>query len=289
MFITRTAPTSPLVSALLRSRNPDGGWGYYAGKASRLEPTCWTLLALGREADDEVLRTWPVTERGLLLEHAGGEPNIAFQGLALITLLHRQIEHRAGNRALRGAIERSRGVALDDFDVNRQNNRLQAWSWIDGTFSWVEPTVCCLIALKRARKAGIPVDETRIATAESLLIDRCCATGGWNYGSSNMFGQNLPAYVPTTALGLLALRDRPAEGAFTSSSAYLEREALSERSTTALSLALVALRALGRPSEHVQAALEQHLKNTFEFGTLHSLAMALVALGPDQHVAAFCV
>ncbi len=32
--------------ALLSAANADGGWGYYPGKASRLEPTCWALLAL---------------------------------------------------------------------------------------------------------------------------------------------------------------------------------------------------------------------------------------------------
>ena len=278
---------SPLALALREGRNLDGGWGYYAGKSSRLEPTCWALLALGGEADDEVLQKWPSTKDGLLLERAGGEPNLGFQGIAVTTLLHRRIEHQTGNRALIAGIERSRGVALDDFRVNRQNNRLQAWSWIDGTFSWVEPTAYCLLALKRARIAGLAVDTTRIATGESVLIDRCCATGGWNYGSSNMFGQNLPAYVPTTALGLLALQDRRSEAAFTSSSAYLEREALSERSATALSLALVALRTLGRRHDHVQSALEQHLNNTFELGTHHAMAMALFALRPEFQDAPF--
>ena len=32
---------------LLETRNGDGGWGYEPGRTSRLEPTCWALLALG--------------------------------------------------------------------------------------------------------------------------------------------------------------------------------------------------------------------------------------------------
>jgi hypothetical protein len=265
-----------LAAALRHGRNADGGWGYHAGKVSRLEPTCWGMLALGHD-DGDPLRGWPVSD-GLLLEQAGGEPNFAFHGLALLTLLHLRIEHGAGNGALVAATARVRGVALDDLGVNRQDNRLQAWSWIDGTFSWVEPTACCLLALKRARQAGLGVDGARISAAESLLYDRCCVSGGWNYGNSNMLGQELPAYVPTTALALLALQDRPAEPAVARSRTYLEREALSEPSVAALSLALITLGTLGRPVEHIELALQQQLKRTFALGRQHSLAMALVAL-----------
>ena len=33
----------------------------------------------------------------------------------------------------------------------RQDGSLQAWSWVDGTFSWVEPTAWCLLLLKKWR------------------------------------------------------------------------------------------------------------------------------------------
>jgi hypothetical protein len=35
-----------LVGALSGASNTSGGWGYYRGKLSRIEPTCWALLAL---------------------------------------------------------------------------------------------------------------------------------------------------------------------------------------------------------------------------------------------------
>ena len=75
---------------LLSTRNADGGWGYYAGKSSRLEPTCWALLALGAEADARqrtarVLGQWPISGN-VLLERTGGPPNYAFHALALLTL-----------------------------------------------------------------------------------------------------------------------------------------------------------------------------------------------------------
>src|SRR5262245_59995163 len=36
---------------LQKARNRDGGWGYYPGKSSRIEPTCWGLLALQEPQD----------------------------------------------------------------------------------------------------------------------------------------------------------------------------------------------------------------------------------------------
>ena len=46
-------------------------------------------------------------------------------------------------------LTRVRGRSLPPSDVLTQNNALQAWPWLEGTFSWVEPTSYCLLALKR--------------------------------------------------------------------------------------------------------------------------------------------
>jgi len=275
---------SALGERLLSSRNADGGWGYYPGKASRLEPTCWALVALG-DAPADVLRRWP-QEDGLLLERRDGAPNYAFHGLALLALLDRGLDHEAGNATLISSLQRVKGTALPDRGINRQDNSIQAWSWIAGTFSWVEPTTYCLLALKKARRAGLPVDESRIADGDRLLFDRVAIEGGWNYGNSNMLGQELPAHVPTTALGLLAVQDHGAHDAVRKSREYLERDVLSERSSLALGLSLVALRVHGRPVDAVSTALRAQTGTTLGLGNLHAAALALYALRTDHADAA---
>jgi hypothetical protein len=283
-----TAPViSELTDVLRKARNADGGWGYYAGKTSRLEPTCWALLGLGPDATDDVLRQWPVQD-GVLVEQAGEErPNFGFHGLALLTLLERRIEHRTGNQALVTAIQRSKGIAIENDERFKQDNTLQAWSWIPQTFSWVEPTAYCLLALKKAGRANLSVDSKRIADAEALLFDRCCVSGGWNFGNSRVLGNDLPAYVPTTALALLALQGRASEPAFTVSLAFLEDNALSESSALALSLALLALRVLGRRTEAVTNAIEKQLPITLALGNVHAIGLALFALRTDHGNALF--
>ena len=42
----RLAAVSRLRQTLLDRASSQGGWAYYAGKAARIEPTCWALVAL---------------------------------------------------------------------------------------------------------------------------------------------------------------------------------------------------------------------------------------------------
>ena len=275
---------SPLRDGLKAGRNADGGWGYYAGKASRLEPTCWALLALP-DADPSVLAGWPVGD-GLLRERKDGEVNFAFHALALTVLAARGVSHYAGVEALAGALEHSKGIALEPSTINRQNNQLQGWSWIPGTFSWVEPTAWALLALRRRQAAGKGVEAARLTEAETLLVDRCCARGGWNYGNANMLGKDLRPYVPTTAIALLALQKKPYP-AVTASVAYLDGAATSEASASALSLAMIALSAHARPTAIVRERLIAQVDHTIGLGHQLGMAMALHTLGADKPDAPF--
>lgn len=289
--VTTAETTAELAALLLRSRNPDGGWAYYAGKTSRLEPTCWALLALKRPAAADIavdaLRNWPARD-GLLLERRDGEPNYAFHGLALLTLQACGVEHAAGNGALIAGMQRARGLTFERSPFFRQDNSLVGWSWIEGTFGWVEPTAWCLLALKKVLLApGAQVDRSRIDQAERLLVDRTCQPGGWNYGNSNALGQELPPYVATTAIALLAMQDRRDDPAVQRSLAYLEDQATTERSGVSLALAIEALRVYERPGEGVTTALMQQLPVTLALANQAALATALHALRTDHAHAAF--
>jgi hypothetical protein len=272
-----------LTNLLVAGRNPDGGWGYYRHKKSRLEPTCWAVLALTSTGRDgavvgEALRQWPARD-GLLLERAGGEPNYAFHGLATLALHEAGVEHRAGHRALVEGLQRVKGLAFEPSPINRQDNTIQGWSWIDDTFSWVEPTAWCLLALKRCtERSPLGIDPVRIRDAERLLVDRSCTGGGWNYGNANMLGKELEPYVPTTAVALLALRDRLSEAVVTEGLSFLERHSTFERSAMALALASRAMRAYGRDTTAVQTALGEQLPITVALGNHAAIAAALYAL-----------
>lgn len=274
---------------LLRGRNSDGGWAYHPGKASRLEPTCWAMLALAeRVADRVVLQQWPASD-GLLLERQGGSTNFAFHAMAMLTVRALRTEHSTGTRALLGALHRVKGKRIPPSTTNRQDNSLQGWSWTADTFSWVEPTAWCLLAMKQwARTPRTSTETARIEAGERLLVDRCGLTGGWNYGNSNMLGQELKPFIPTTAIALLALQDRRSLPEVQRSVAFLERNATGERSGAALSLGLIALSAFGRPAAAaVRDVLLSQVPTTISFGNQMNAAMALYSLRPEGGHAAF--
>jgi hypothetical protein len=278
-----------LRSALTGSRNPDGGWGYYAGKASRLEPTCWATLALATSSTDgappadalraflRLVRRWR-HESGLLAE-GGPPPNLAANGLAALVLELLPADAGAVAAAeLRSAVARTYGVRLLPTVYQRQNNRLRGWPWQEGTFSWTEPTSWCLLALKRARGRLSDAERARIGEAEALLIDRSCRPGGWNVGNSNVLGRELPPQVPTTAVAVLALQDRPTLPAVGAGLAYLRQAWPREQSGFGLSLAVLALIAMRQPAGHLATALADAERRSGYLGNQCVMAMAAVAL-----------
>jgi hypothetical protein len=285
-----SSTSTDLADILLRARNRDSAWGYHAGKSSRLEPTAWATLALHGTTTDvaDTLRHWPSAD-GLLLERgAGGTPNFAFHGLALLTMQACGIEHAAGTATLADGLQRVKGIKAKSSPNSRQDNTLQAWSWIPDTFSWVEPTAWCLLSLKKwAQTTGARVSVDRLEEAERLLINRSCQVGGWNYGNPDVMGKELKPHVPTTAIALLAMQDRLTDPVVARSLDYLERYATSERSGTALALTLLALQTCGRPSSGVRAALLEQLPVTISLGNHMAIALTTYALGAKQTNNAF--
>jgi hypothetical protein len=279
---------------LTRRVNPDGGWGYYEGGASRLEPTCWALLALGGTGAplgsnlDRHRAFFAASQRrdGLLLEPMLREedrPNLAFNALAALLLAaHPELGAAEMLEPLLAALLDHRGIKLPASPFSPQNNSLQAWAWIDSTFSWVEPTCWCMLALKktaRSRKAA----SARLEEAERLLRDRCCGGGGWNAGTASVLGQGLNPYVPTTALGLIALQNLPGDPVVVRSVSALQSRSLSERSAMALALTVIAFAIFGIDTSPLEQALEAQWSRTSFLGNVHLAAMALYSLTVNDH------
>jgi hypothetical protein len=286
----RVALVARLRERLTAAASADGGWGYYAGKSPRVEPTAWALLALtgaarvnGAAFDGAPHQTFLTTcqrEDGLLVDGARLPPNFTANGTAACALA--TIAPAVALRIVEG-LTPVKGLSVDDPDP-RQNNRLQAWPWLPDTFSWVEPTAWCTLALKQHRRRR--TDDRvwpRIEEAERLLVNRSCDPGGWNFGNASVLGQDLRPYIPTTALGALALQDRRADPVVQRAVSHLERAWSSEPTAFALSLTAIALHVHDRTTVAVEARLAEDVDRADRLGNLQAIAMMLFALTLEAH------
>ncbi|HXE79577.1 MAG TPA: hypothetical protein VNK41_02415 [Vicinamibacterales bacterium] len=303
-----------LRAALLESRNPDGGWGYRAGKKSRIEPTSFALIALagvgraqGPAPTDGTSGVEPgldapaavdaatVFERferrdGLLIDPGATHPNIAFNGVAALAALYPPLGARGFAAELLDVLVKRRGAEVPPSPYIVQDNTLIGWPWLDGNFAWVEPTAWCLLALKKRIRETQPDGDVveRIDQAERLLRDRMCRGGGWNYGNRLVMDKSLRPYASTTALGLLAMQDRPEDAAVKASREVLKRLCDRERSGYALALGALAFARLGMPNAKLESALVDVWQQTGFAGDVVPTALALyVVEGRESGYEAF--
>ena len=205
---------------LRASQNPDGGWSYFPGKGSWLEPTTYAMLALyGTGWDPGLDRAWKLVRSWQLADGSfrpGGEVNdgtwVTAHAVTLASV-------RGVNDArVRAAVDWLLKVVGAEHNVYtrvgsflhlikaRLDVSHEGWPWREGNATWIEPTAHTLVALKKvASQYRTSEVEHRIQDGEELILSRRCSDGGWNYGTPNMLYVDLPSFPETTALALVGL------------------------------------------------------------------------------------
>lgn len=300
----RAQERPPLTEALLATQDADGGWGAEPGKRSNTEATALAVLALGSSSAPPASAA---LRRGLgwLVDHQrpdGGWPLGAGQDgstwptpLAVLAVLGRsELRERAagGLRWLVGHGGRDPGWLIRALYrvwpgalPVRMDPTLKGWSWNPDAFSWVEPTAYALLALKKGRQvlSGPDVDA-RIREGESMLYDRACEGGGWNYGNTNVYGVNVPPYPEVTAVALLGLQDRRETPANRSSIEAMRRMLAEVNSGFALSWTIACLAVYGQDTGAERRRLVESYARTGFLGANRTLALALIASGSPESV-----
>jgi hypothetical protein len=209
---------------LAAAQNADGGWGYFPGKQSWLEPTVYALLALSDQSGEpafargwRLIRSWELPGGGW---RGCAAVNEAHWATSLVMTLHSAIG--ADDAAFEhGVAWLTASIGVEGRLLSRVANWLQpnivefdpaltGWPWQAGASSWIEPTAHALMALRcvahtSGSVASHPEVANRIATGERMLLERRCSDGGWNYGNRRVLGADLPSYPETTAMALMAL------------------------------------------------------------------------------------
>lgn len=290
------------ISHLITLQSDDGGFGAYPGGESRTEATALAALALVRSDEPEALA--PAAEALRWIEStqmtSGAWPLVPTleephwsTSLAILALSSREESD---------AIEDGAGWLLDEegegnawwvnllfrlFPERKTvdlDGSLIGWPWASGTFSWVEPTSYAMMALKRLR--GVVVDgrlERRLQEGDLLLVDRACVGGGWNYGNTRVFEEDLWPYPDTTAVALLALADRSDLPEVGEALDALPRMMAENESILSLGLGSLALAVHGRDAELAREQLADRIA-VWESGEIRALSWAALSLADGHDV-----
>lgn len=214
---------------LRASQNSDGGWGYFPGKASWLEPTAYATLALqGDPAADrawKLIRSWQLPDGSWRPAPAVNVSSWTTALCATIAMARNEWDMplEKGIAWLVGSVGAEtawKNVLLTRIGLVRMDRdfSLKTWPWIPGNSGWVEPTAHTLVALKRAsgrfsnRLFSASDLRARVTDGEAALLNVRSHDGGWNYGDASVLGVELPSYPETTALALLGLQGQPGLG-----------------------------------------------------------------------------
>lgn len=246
------------LSFLSSARNADGSWGYQRGAAGQLEPTI-LCAATGLDIPGDWIRAQPRAWPSLLLPAAIADRDPSLASETADWILTQQ------------------SVSIDLMSESFDGT-IPAWSWVEGTAAWVEPTCYAILSLVRTGKGA-----QRIADGRRLLRDRQCRDGGWNYGNPRMLGTELEGQAAPTGWALLALeRNDPAVPNGLRSLA----SAKEEPSTLSLSLGVLASVWHRQDVGDLTALLAPRIGSEGARGRIDWTALAVLALqsASSQHV-----
>ncbi len=259
-----------------------GEFAYRPGGPSRPDATCWGILALqaagGRRelverAREALGRTqgsdgrvcispqhkdacWP-TALAVLAWH-GSAPHAGHQGKAVRFLLDFRERPLPHNKS---------GMTAADYAAT-------GWPWIMGTHSWVEPTAYTLLALRISGQGTHP----RVQEAQQLLLDRQLPAGGWNYGSTVVFGRELRPMPEITGMALQAAAGVLARRQVEKSISYLRSQLPSLHTPFTAAWALLGLSAWQEQVPEAEELLTGVLREQEHDGPCDTVSLSLLVL-----------
>jgi hypothetical protein len=196
--------------------------------------------------------------------------------LAILAWQNSASSHEAQNRAIRFLLETT-GLHRPRrwFDAAGHDPLLKGWPWIDGTHSWIEPTALNVLALKARGHA----QHERVLEAIRMILDRQLPHGGWNYGSTYVFGKEHLPMPESTGAALTGLAGMVGQEKVAKSLIYLRGEADRLRTPVSLGWTLLGLAAWDLWPSNGLALVERCLANQSRYGEYDTSALCLLLLG----------
>ena len=162
------------------------------------------------------------------------------------------------------------------------DSELPAWSWVQETSPWLEPTAFHVMALKaQGGYESLPL----LMSGVTSLYDRLLPSGGANCGNTIVFGAELRPHLQPSGIALLALAG---EQRFSPKVArtrdYLNRTLLPTSATPSLCWGLLGLAAHDDRTLDRDTLLIEHVANhDLAAASEHRLALLALAAAADAY------
>jgi hypothetical protein len=281
-------PLQPLADALRSRALAEGGFARGPGGAYAPDATAWAVLALGASGAGAP----PVgPARARLAASQGPDGRVAVDAehpeALWVTPLAALAWH--GDPAQAAAAQRAIAFLLATTGrhwpkqpgaATGHDPAIRGWPWIEDTHSFVEPTALAVLALRRAGQGG----HERAHEGVRLLLDRQLPKGGWNYGNTTVYGQELRPAAVETGVGLTALAGVVEQGQVLTSLGYLKAEVARLKTPLSLAWATIGLAAWGECPAEARAALPATAATPAQLSTT-LLALVLLAAAGDAGLA----
>jgi len=293
---------SVLIPFLRSAQNSDGGWGYHADSASRVEATAWAVLALekhDRLANQDALERATGWLRASQLRDGSwpawpGAPEGSWAtSLACLALVHDASARAARVRGIAWLCReyppearwfwRVRYRLSGGRKLVQQDPTLHGWNWAPRTASWVEPTAYAVLLLASAPSESLPGGAAeRRRRAEAMLFNRMCPGGGWNLGNPQVYGVAGVPGVTSTCWALLALQGHADRLELQQSLEWLRSVYGEIEGANSLALAHICLEAYGCAAPPLEPALARIYSANQFLNDVRVSALAMLALLPGS-------
>lgn len=211
-------PEAQIIKATVESVRkralPEGGFAMHNGEAFRPDATAWAVMALVASEGDLDL-TIPACRQLAGNQQSDGRISVvdghlqSYWPTSLAILAWKKVAGFEQQRewAARFLLNNTgKHWPKEKDSAAAHDTSIKGWPWIEGTYSWIEPTALAILALRSSGFSG----HSRVKEAVRMILDRQLPSGGWNYGNKIVFKKELrpmPAYTGMALTALAGLSD----------------------------------------------------------------------------------
>ena len=259
---------------------PTGGYPYHSGETARPDATAWTIILMSAcEFADEscargraYLRSLQATNGSISI--APSHPDASWPtSLAILAWQGDSSSHKAQSLATNYLLTfTGQHFPNPDPSIIGHDTAILGWPWIAHTHSWVVPTALALMALQEVGFGNHP----RIIEGHLMLVNRQLTNGGWNFGSTTVFGRELHPLPECTAIALQALAGTISIREIERSLNYLLKELPHLRTPLSLGWALLGLGAWDLKPGNAEELAWSCLQRQKRYGSYSYASLALL-------------